>query len=264
MLVAHATVDLSPNDIGFIHGIALAAAQSGERELLTLHSYEGGPVFDPVGPALWLTRWGLPGDHIKQRFVPCSGYDDVAEALLAACRSARPDLLILPTHERSGVSRLFMGSVAEAVARNLSIPCLLLPLNGRRFVEQQTGKVTLERMLVLGGTPTDAQLGVDSAAWFARGIGIADAQATMLHVFDRTQFPETTQPPELRLRVQHRAGELNDVVTMVCAEQQPQLIVMVSHGHDQLRDVLFANRTERVLRAAHRPLLWVPATFNPR
>jgi nucleotide-binding universal stress UspA family protein len=264
MLIAHATADLSPNDIGFIHGIALAAAQSGERELVTLHSYEGGPAYDPVGPALWLSRWGLPGDHIKHRFVPCSGYDDTTDALLAACRSVRPDLVILPTHERSGVSRLFMGSVAEGVARNLSIPCLLLPLSGRRLVDEQTGKINLERMLVLGGAPTDAQLGVDTAAWFARGIGRTGAQATMLHVFDRTRFPETTQPAGLRLRVQHRAGELNDVVTMVCAELQPELIVMVSHGHDQLRDVLLANRTERVLRAAHRPLLWVPPTFNPK
>ena len=264
MLIAHATADLSPNDIGFIHGIALAAAQSGEHELVTLHSYEGGPVFEPVGPALWLTRWGMRGDGVKQRFVPCSGYDDIADALLAACRSTRPDLLILPTHERSGVARLFMGSVAEAVARNLSIPCLLLPLSGHRLVDEHSGKIKLERMLVLGGAPADAQLGVDTAAWFARSIGHADAQVTMLHVFDRTPFPETTHPPELRVRVQHRAGELNDVVTMVCAELQPQLIVMVSHGHDQLRDVLFANRTERVLRAAHRPLLWVPATFNPK
>jgi nucleotide-binding universal stress UspA family protein len=86
----------------------------------------------------------------------------------------------------------------------------------------------------------------------------------MLHVHDRSPFPEVSEPPELQLRVQHRAGELTDVVVMVCAELQPQLVVMVSHGHDQVRDVLLANRTERVLRAAHRPLLWVPPTFSPQ
>jgi hypothetical protein len=37
-----------------------------------------------------------------------------------------------------------------------------------------------------------------------------------------------------------------------------------SDRHDQLRDVLLGNRTEQVLRAAHRPLLWVPASSGLR
>lgn len=264
MLIAHATADLSPNDVGFTHGLAMAAAQSGKRELLTMHVHDGSSIADPAQVKLWLTRWGFAADHVAQRFVPCSGYEDPADGLIEACQKSRPDLLILPTHMRSGLARVFAGSVAEAVARNLSIPSLLLPLDGRRFVEEQTGKLTLERLLVLGGSQPDAQLGVDTAVWFARQVGHPNAQVTMLHVFDLAPFPEVTHPPELQLRVQHRAGELSDVVTRVCAEQQPQLIVMVSHGHDELRDVLRSNRTERVLRAAHRPLLWVPATFNPK
>jgi len=264
MLIAHATPDLAPSDIGFIHGAALAAAQSGKRKLITLHVPDGGVVDKPGWLKLWLTRWGLPSDHVEQLFWTNNDYDDPAEGLLAACRETRPELLILPTHARTGLSRLFLGSVAEAVARNAATPCLLLPLDGRHFVDQDTGKITLKRVLVLGGSQTDAQLGVDTAAWFASEVGHADAQVTLLHIFDREPFPKTKHDTDLRLRVQHRAGELSDVVTMVCAELQPQLVVMVSHGHDQLRDVLLANRTERVLRACRRPLLWVPPTFTPR
>lgn len=262
MLIAHATADLEPTDIGFIHGTALAAAVSGQhRSLLTLHVRGGRQGGKPPETEPWLLRWGFRAGHVTQRSFTSERYDDPAEGLIAACRLTQPDLLILPTHARSGVARLFGGSVAEAVARNLSIPCLLLPLDGWPLIDDQTGQVTLERTLVLGGSQPDAQLGVDAATWFARAVGCA-AQVTLLHVFDHTPFPHTTLSAELT--TQHRAGELTDVVTTVCAELQPQLIVMVSHGHDQLRDVLFANRTERVLRAARRPLLWVPHTVQLR
>lgn len=263
MLIAHASADLAPSDIGFIHAAAIAAAQSGERELVTLHVDNGTAISEPLDLKQRLLRWGLAKDHVKQRFLSYHGYDDPTEGLLVGCRVTRPDVLVLPTHARTGLARVFTGSVAEAVARNASIPCLLLPFDGRRFVDEQTGEIALERVLVLGGAQPDAQLGIDAAAWFTRAIGCPNAQITMLHVFDRTPFPATTQPSELRLHVQHRAGELSDVVTMVCAELQPQLIVMVSHGHDQVRDMLLSNRTERVLRAARRPLLWVPPTFRP-
>jgi nucleotide-binding universal stress UspA family protein len=263
MLIAHATANLEPSDIGFIHGAALAASQHGERALVTMHVEDGNPVDKPVGLKVWLSRWGYPADHVKQVYFSQKGYEDPADGLLAACRATRPDLLILPTHARSGMSRIFTGSVAEAVARNVSIPCLMLPNGGHKLVDEASGHINLERVLVLGGSQPDAQLGVDTATWFTREVGREQAQVTMLHAFDRTPFPDTTAAPGRHLRVQHRAGELTDVVVMVCAELQPQLVVMVSHGHDQLRDVLLANRTERVLRAAHRPLLWVPPTFRP-
>lgn len=263
MLIAHATADLGPSDVGFTHAAALAATQHGERTLITVHVDNGSPIDKPVGLKLWLTRWGYPADHVKQVFFSQKGYEDPADGLLAACRATRPDMLVLPTHARTGMSRLFVGSVAEAVARNVSIPCLMLPLDGRKLIDEASGDINIERVLVLGGSQADAQLGIDTAAWFTREIGREQAQVTMLHAFDRTPFPETTPAHGQPLRVQHRAGELSDVVVMVCAELQPQLVVMVSHGHDQLRDVLLANRTERVLRAAHRPLLWVPSTFRP-
>jgi nucleotide-binding universal stress UspA family protein len=263
MLIAHATANLDASDIGFIHGVALAAAQRDKRALLTVHVNNGSPIDKPVDLKLWLTRWGYSPDHVEQRFVSQTSYDDPADGLLAACRATQPDLLIMPTLARSGLSRVFAGSVAEAVARNASIPCLMLPIDGRKLVDEDSGEINLERVLVLGGSQPDAQLGIDTAAWFTREVGRPRAQVTMLHAFDRTPFPETSPAPGQQLRVQHRAGELTDVVVMVCAELQPQLVVMVSHGHDELRDVILANRTERVLRAAHRPLLWVPSTFRP-
>jgi hypothetical protein len=47
----------------------------------------------------------------------------------------------------------------------------LLPFDGRPLVNEQTGKLNLERALVLGGSQPDAQLGVDAAGWMARQVG---------------------------------------------------------------------------------------------
>ena len=170
--------------------------------------------------------------------------------------------MLLPTHGRSGVERVLRGSIAEAVARNLTIPSLILPFTGHRLVDESSGEITLTRLLVLGGTTADAQLGVDAAAWFTRELQLTETQVSLLHVQDESPFPEAAHP-ELRLRLQYRTGELVDSVVQTCAEQQPQLLVMVSHGHDQLSDVLLANRTERVIHAVQRPLLWIPPTFVP-
>lgn len=264
MLIAHASAGLTDSDIGFIHGIAIAAAHGGYSKLITLHVPTRDTVVQPPQLQHWLKRWGLSGDCVKQSFVSYGGYEDPVDGLLSACRATKPDLLIVPTHARAGLSRVLGGSIAEAVARNLSIPTLLLPLGGRRLADEQTGQLTLDRVLVLGDSQPDGQLGVDAASWFVREVGHAHARVTMLHVNDRSPFPHMSDRPEMKPRVQHRAGELTDVVVMVCAELQPQLVVMVSHGHDQIADVVLANRTERVLRAANRPLLWVPTTFAPR
>jgi nucleotide-binding universal stress UspA family protein len=43
------------------------------------------------------------------------------------------------------------------------------------------------------------------------------------------------------------------------AALQPELIVMVTRGHDALADVALSSHTERVLHSARKPLLWVPA-----
>lgn len=54
-------------------------------------------------------------------------HDGVADTILRDAHTWGADLLVLGTHGRRGVSRLLLGSVAEAVARGSSIPVLLIP-----------------------------------------------------------------------------------------------------------------------------------------
>jgi nucleotide-binding universal stress UspA family protein len=54
-----------------------------------------------------------------------------ADEILRAARRARADLIVMGTHGRTGVSRVFMGSVAERVVRESRCPVLTVRAHGR-------------------------------------------------------------------------------------------------------------------------------------
>jgi nucleotide-binding universal stress UspA family protein len=57
-------------------------------------------------------------------------YGPPASAIVEAARFAKADLIVMTTHGRSGLGRLILGSVAEAVLRGTTTPILLLRAEG--------------------------------------------------------------------------------------------------------------------------------------
>jgi len=55
-----------------------------------------------------------------------SGHDDIAPAILRTANDYHADLLVMGTHGRRGIKRLFLGSVAEQLVREAHIPVLLV------------------------------------------------------------------------------------------------------------------------------------------
>ncbi len=51
---------------------------------------------------------------------------DIVGGILQAVEQFKPDLLIMATHGRAGLAHLFLGSVAEAVARKANCPVLTI------------------------------------------------------------------------------------------------------------------------------------------
>jgi len=51
---------------------------------------------------------------------------DTGRAILAVAREVKPDLIVMPTHGRSGLPRLVMGSVTESVVREALCPVLTI------------------------------------------------------------------------------------------------------------------------------------------
>jgi len=64
------------------------------------------------------------GNTAPWEFVRCG---DPVREILAAAHEWRADLLVLGTHARSGLARMFVGSTAEGVLRHSTCPVLIVP-----------------------------------------------------------------------------------------------------------------------------------------
>jgi nucleotide-binding universal stress UspA family protein len=258
MLIAHLT-DLSGDDeAAFLHAVALAA-RAGAR-LASVHACVGPrPERELPHAAEVLARWSryVTLDHERIEHECC---DDVTDTVLDALEHLQPDLVVSATHPRSWLSRLLSGSVAEGVARNLRTPTLLLPLGGSCFADQTTGELLLKRILVPAGDQEEAERGMRAAIGFARLCGADRAELVLLHAADGRAPPILSVEPGFTIVPRAYASPIANAVRAAIAELDPDVIVMGTHGHDTLDDVLLGSQTERVLHTVNLPMLWVPLT----
>ena len=75
-------------------------------------------------------------------------YGPPASAIVEAAGVTKADLIVMTTHGRSGLGRLILGSVAEAVLRGTSLPILLLRSDGAP-VEPPPGTAEAKTVAVL-------------------------------------------------------------------------------------------------------------------
>jgi len=54
-------------------------------------------------------------------------YGSTGEGIISCSLEFRADIIVIGTHERTGLDRLFSGSVAEYVVRHSTIPVLVVP-----------------------------------------------------------------------------------------------------------------------------------------
>ena len=85
---------------------------------------EAEEYLDGVKAHLDLTRRAAPKIRTSVWYGP------PASAIVEAARTENADLIVMTTHGRSGLGRLILGSVAEAVLRGTATPILLLRSDG--------------------------------------------------------------------------------------------------------------------------------------
>lgn len=252
MLIAHASDITGDDTAAFVHAAALAAA--ARARLVTISAAGDSARLAPDAAGL-ATRWGRRVDHSFLRAECC---DEVEDTVIDCLRGLRPDLVVVGTHARHGWAALVHGSVGAAIARNLDAPVLVIPNRGRGFVDATSGAIDLRRILVPAGTAADAERGTAAArALLAMATGTVPvapaATVEIVHVGPVDRELERSGFAPTRLD-----GPLDAAIVAAAVARDSCVIVMPTHGHDSVGDVLLGSHTEHVVRDAGRPVLSVP------
>ena len=190
------------------------------------------------------------------------------------------DLVVMATHGRGAVSRLWLGSVADYLIRHLHLPVLLVrPQEGGPLY----GSTRLAEVLVPLDTSTTSEQVIEPALAVAGPTG----RLTLLHVVEPVlgvsepalPFPMPMDPKlidDLRHMAQARLDRVADrlrergvtVVTRVltgmgaagmileeAARGRYDLIAMTTHGEGGLRRLLLGSVADKVIRGTDIPLM---------
>ena len=162
--IAHPT-DFSPqSSAAFLHALRLALEFRCALDLLHVRSpraRENWTGFPQVRETL--SRWGLI-DFDSSLSEDARGSDasdlgitvekveiarqDPVAGISESILSHRPELILMATHQHAGLASWLSGSVSESIARETHIPTLFFGPNARPFVNENTGEITLSRVVV--------------------------------------------------------------------------------------------------------------------
>jgi len=162
------------------------------------------------------------------------------------------DLMVLMTHNRSGLERWLEGSVAEDAVRETRTPALFLREDQTGFVDRETGAVSLNTVLM----PIEASVPpldcFRHIADFSHALNPA-ADVMLLHVGEDLPIFEGLLP-----HIELRQGPVVETILDYAKEIGADMIAMPTRGRRGLLDALRGSTTARVLRHAPCPLYAAP------
>lgn len=208
---------------------------------------------------------------------------DPAEELLTRARTLPADLLVMATHGRGGVSRFWVGSVADAVMRLADCPVLLvhshedpppeldagalfrnilIPLDGSRTAEAALEPATTlaalsgGRLTLLRVVPTHMPLPLiedpGSVADAVHGEVVGLARAYLSEAVRQLEAHGTNARAELSHAVQ-----VSGAIKKAAETMDADLIVISSRGAGGARRALLGSVADKVVRTVGMPVLVV-------
>jgi len=268
--IAHPTDFSTASAFAFVHALCLALKTKSHLSLLHVDengSQEDWTSFPHVRETL--VRWGLldpkaqPADlearlGIKVTKVEIKHRDPVAGLSDFFIRH-RPDLIVLSTHGREGLSRWLRGSVSEEIARHTHIPTLFIGPNSQGFVETSTGEMRLEHILVPVAHSPSPRLTLHVLTDLLTSLDVSPFTVRLIHIGDDPPDVLAGSMAGTFASVELIDGEVVETILRRARRQGMGMIVMPTAGHQGFLDVLRGSTTERVLRHAPCPVLAVRA-----
>ena len=209
-----------------------------------------------------------------------------AEAIAGHAASVGSDLIVMASHGRTGMSRFWLGSVADAVMRAATVPVLVV--RGRVVATARASDAPFSRVLVpldgsafgeqaLSHAIAFAKLGADevhllrveepaeslrTSVWALAPQEPDDLPERLRRAGDDLQtvierFTSDWAPvrPSAEARAAHRVG---DAIVEVATERETDLIAMTTHGRGASR-MLLGSVADKVVRGTQCSVLLVRA-----
>ena len=260
---------------------ALALSKRHGAELVVVHAVP------PSQPFRWHARERLAltaelrhrAELANVEFKERLQHGDPAEIIVLHARSLQPDVIVMGTHQRRGIDRFRVGSVAERVAAKVTAPVLLVPQRRdtgtiRPFshvavaVDFSTGSNrAVEQALALASDSGDRVTLLHVVPGFSSGVpphlyryGIADYQNQLMRDAQRrlqlaVPVKRNTQAAiHTRVLLGDTTTEISRVVESIGAD----LLVVGVPKRGVVSRALFGTTAARLLRVTRVPMLAVP------
>lgn len=214
-----------------------------------------------VNPNAYLEKLAC-SEPLRQLDVrPAVGKGNVVRNINRLAREHRADLLVMCSHGRSGVKRLVLGSVAEALLHSRIRPILitrpntthtfhriLVALDGSDFAEQA---LPYAEMLASEMSAEIVLLAVPQAPDEAQGE--SESQAYL------NEVASTLQQHDLKVQTVVAGRAPADTIIEHAATDNADLIILVTRGRGGVARLLLGSVAAKVVHGASCPVLLVPA-----
>ena len=217
--------------------------------------------------------------HQHVRFAHRVQHGDPAEVILLHARTLHPDVIVLGTHQRRGLDRLRVGSVAQRVATESTVPVLLIPAREQTRATTAFSHVAvavdlssssahaIEQAFALASAPTGRITLLHVVPGFTSGVppqmyryGAAEYQGHLI-ADARRQLQlavpmkrQTSAAIHTRVLVGDPATEISRVVDSIGAD----VLIVGVPKRSRVSRALFGTTAGRLLRLAGVPILAVP------
>ena len=165
-------------------------------------------------------------------------------AMVDYAAKAGIDLIVMSSHGRTGASRFWLGSVADAVMRTTTVPVLLV-----RAGDENTGPARFERILV----PLDGSLLAEAV--IPHAIALAKLHAGHVHLVRIEERAEdlrmsvwglaASEPDDLPARLERADHYLHSVVAQSESEWPPATVSAEARGGHRVGETIAQVAVER-------------------
>jgi nucleotide-binding universal stress UspA family protein len=199
-----------------------------------------------------------------------------AEVIVKAAQDLDVDLIVMATHERTGMDRLLLGSISEHVLRTSKRPILsfghetglgalkkiLCPVDfdpesiaamnfGWRLAQEYKAALTLLRVVRVPFEPSEVPVEPVMTEWEQNG------RAQLLKI------AAENLGAKVRFEMVVRRGDPASEILEVEKQLRPDLIVMAKHEQTGLSHLAFGSVAERTVRESTVPVLTIANPDSP-